>query len=166
MPNKGNDFVLLLGGLGSQEHDHLAAVQFSGTFDIRLFGASVGKTLHDIIAVLGMSHLTSSKTDGNLDLIAVRQELFRVLELGVKVMSIDIQGELNLLDLDGMLVFSRLFFTLRLFKAILAVVHDLADRRLRLGSYLDEVEILFVRDMLGVGSRHDAELSAVRSDYA
>lgn len=166
MPNTGNDFGLLLGGLGSQEHDHLAAVQLGGTFDIRLFGASVGKTLHDIIAVLGMSHLTSSKTDGNLDLIAVRQELLRVLELGVKVMSIDIQGELNLLDLDGMLIFSRLFFTLRLFKAILAVVHDLADRRLCLGSDLDEVEILFVRDMLGVGSRHDAELSAVRSDYA
>ena len=153
-------------GHGSHEHEHLATLELSGTFDLSRVAARFGKPLHQIVAVLGMTHLTAAEADRNLDLITVRKELQGVLQFGVKVVSVDIQRELDLLDLDGMLVLSRLFLALRLLKAILAVVHDLAHGRRRLRSDLHEIEIFFISDVLGVGSRHNAELCAVGTDYA
>ena len=53
-----------------------------------------------------MTHLASSEADGYLDLIAVSDEFESVVELGVKIVRIDIQREANLLDIYDMLILS------------------------------------------------------------
>ena len=156
----------LLGGLRRKEHEHLATLELRGALDICDLCARVGKPLHDIVAVLRMTHLASAEADRDLDLITVSEELHSVLELCVKVVSVDIERQLDLLDLNRVLVLSGLFLALCLLEAILAVIHDLAYGGSRLRGYLDEIEILFVCDMLCVGSRHDTQLRAVGSDHA
>lgn len=58
-------------------------------------------------------------------------------ELGVKIAHVDTGGHAHFLDLDDMLVLSGFLFALALFKAELAVVHELAHRRLGLRRDLD-----------------------------
>ena len=67
--------------------------------------------------------------------------------------------ELDLLDLDGMLVLSRLFLALVLLKAILAVVHDLAHGRICIGGNFHQIQPLIPGDAQGFGSFHDSELT-------
>ena len=87
-----------------------------------------------------------------------------VVELGVKIMGVDVEREANLLDLNDMLILSGFLFSLCLLKAIFAVVHDLADRRLRLRSNLYQIKILLFSDMQRVPGGHYSELLAVRAD--
>ena len=84
-----------------------------------------------------MSHLSASEADRNLDTVAVSKEFECRLELGLKVVLADARGHADLLDVHDTLVLLGFLFTLCLFKAEFAVVHDLADGRLCHGGYLD-----------------------------
>src|SRR6185503_6054802 len=46
----------------------------------------------------------------------------------------------------------------------LAVVHDLADRRIRRGGDLDQVEVFFASHFLGLGDRNDSDLFSFEID--
>ena len=111
-----------------------------------------------------MTHFASAKTDGDLDLSAGLDELDSVVELGIEIMRIAIQRMPGVLDLDGMLTFSGFLLSLCLFKAIFAIVHDLADRRLCLRGNLNQIKVLLLCDIQGVPCRHDSQLLTVRAD--
>lgn len=72
--------------------------------------------------------------NGHLDTISVLQKLLGVLDLDVKIIGVNTGRHANLFDFRHMLVFLCLFFLFGLFKAELPVVHDLAHRRVALGS--------------------------------
>ena len=79
-------------------------------------------------------------------------------------MRINFQRKADLLGLNDVLVFPGFLFSFRHFKAILAVVHDLADGRFRIGRDLDKIEVAAFGDLQRLGAGHDAELLAVVSD--
>ena len=91
-------------------------------------------------------------------------EFDRIIELSVKVMGIDVERKTNLFDFNGMLILSGFFFSFCLLKAIFSVVHDLADRRIALGSNLDEIEIFLLCDRECLFRGHDTELLTVRAN--
>ena len=62
-----------------------------------------------------MTHFASAEADGNLDLIAVLDKFESVVELGVKIMGVDVEREANLLDFNDMLIFSGFLFSLCLY---------------------------------------------------
>ena len=64
-------------------------------------------------------------------------ELLGVFELGVEIAHVDTGGHAHFLDLHDMLVLSGFLLALALLKAELAVVHELAHRRLGLRRDLD-----------------------------
>src|SRR5205807_9249644 len=66
------------------------------------------------------------------------------------------------------LLLVRLLFVLfpRLFVAVFAVIHDLADRRAVGGGDLDQVQVGLAGHLLGLGGRHDAQLLAAGPDQA
>ena len=72
-------------------------------------------------------------------------------------MRVDAIGDLNLLQLDGLLLLLGFLFALLLLEAVLAVVHDLADRRLRLGSNQNQIHILVVSQSERLAGTHDPE---------
>ena len=78
--------------------------------------------------------------------------------LRLVVTHIDLRTELHLLDLDTHLFLScRLGLTI-LLVLVLAVIHDLAYRRLRVGGNLNKVHVLVVRDAQSILHAKEPEL--------
>ena len=84
-----------------------------------------------------------------------------MINLRVEVVGVDEAGELNLLNLDRLLLLLGFFFSFVSVKAVLSVVHDLADRRIGLCAHQYEVEIAAVRSLKSLRKRHYSELLAV-----
>src|SRR5690606_18801473 len=77
------------------------------------------------------------------------------------VMRVGAGAELDFLDLDDLLLLARLGLFLLLFVLELAEVHDLADRRHRVGRDLDEVEAKFLGHGHGPARRDHPDVLAV-----
>ena len=102
----------------------------------------------------------------NLDLISALQELDCLSGFCIKVMGINGGEHSDLLDINDLLIFSCFLFTLSLFKAIFAVIHDLAYRRNSLRRNFYQIQILFCRKLLSVPCGHKTELTSVGTDYS
>src|SRR5262249_38633808 len=94
------------------------------------------------------------------------EEALDVLLLELVVVLVDLGPELDLLDLDHLLVLSRLARALLLLVLVLAEIHDSANRRHGGGRDFDEVEAFLLRNGQRLGRRHDAQLLAVVVDDA
>ena len=70
--------------------------------------------------------------------------------LHVVVVRVDVRTKLDLLDFDQLLALARLALFLLFLELELAVIEDLADRRVRIGGHLDEVERRLFRQSLRV----------------
>src|SRR6185503_2750655 len=81
-----------------------------------------------------------------------------------KIVRVDRRAELDFFDLVGVVVFFGLFLLLRLFVAILAIVHQAADRRGRFRGDLDQVHSLSAGQVDGLAQRKDAQLLAVMAN--
>ena len=108
-----------------------------------------------------MGHLAAAEHDGDLNACALLEETQNVALLGLVVANVDLGSELHFLDLDLGLVLTSSLGLHGLLVLELTVVHDLADRRLRVGSDLDQVETLIVGDALGIADGEQAELRAI-----
>ena len=84
--------------------------------------------------------------------------------LGGVVVGIDLRAELDLLDRDRALVLARQLLLLLLVVAVLAVIHDAADGRIRVRGHLDEVEVLGPRVLQSFVARLDADLRPIVVD--
>ncbi len=110
-----------------------------------------------------MVHLAASEGQRDLHLVALGQEVLHLAGLGVEVAPSDLRAVLHLLDDDVAGLAAGLLGLLRRLVLELAVVHDAADGRVRLGGDLDEVEIELPGEGEGFGQRLDADLLPVVS---
>ena len=108
-----------------------------------------------------MRHFSAAEADRDLDPVSVSKKLERALELRVQVVLADSWRHADLLDLHDALVLLGFLFTLGLLKAVLAVIHDLADGGLCHRGYLDQIKLLFLRDFHGGLRGHYSKLLAV-----
>lgn len=143
----------------------MASFELRRLFHNAMFGNRLGEFFHDLMPNLGMGHLASAEADRHLELVALLKELGRLLDLGVQVADIDVQRKADLFDFDHLLVFLGFFFPFGLFKAVLAVIHDPANRRSGLRGNFHQIEILLDRKPLCLTGIHDAELASVRRDH-
>jgi hypothetical protein len=145
----------------SDDHDHVAAVLARRTLDATQFGDVLREALQQPEAHLGAGLLTSAEHDHHLDLVPRLEEPLDVPLLGGVVVRVDLQAEADLLEDRVRLVLAG-FAGLHVGLVLeLAEVHELADRRSRRRSDLDEVEACFVRQPQRVLDAHDADLFAV-----
>ena len=84
--------------------------------------------------------------------------------LRLKVVGVDIEGQADFLDLDDTLVLSCFLLALRLFKTVLSVVDNFANRRRRLRRNFYKVQILSERHLQRLRGGHNPKLVAVRTD--
>ena len=75
-------------------------------------------------------------------------------------MLLDVGAKLDLLDADGLLLLLGFLLALLLLIAVLAEIHDAADRGLSLGSNLHQVQMLFLSHAESLAGGHDAQLLA------
>src|SRR3954447_23873650 len=111
-----------------------------------------------------MAHLAPAEHDRDLDLVALAQEAYDMALLRGVVVGIDLRAELDLLDRDRALVLARQLLLLLLVVPVLAVIHDAADGRIRVGGHLDEIEGLGPCVLQGFVARLDADLRPVVVD--
>ncbi len=106
-----------------------------------------------------MVTLTSStEHNGDLDLRSRLQEADDVTLFGLVIVIVNLWSQLLFFD-DGLLLVSAGFARLlRGLVLVLAVVHDLADRRSGIGSNFDKVEICVRGDAKCVFDTHNAYL--------
>ena len=115
---------------------------------------------------MSVRHFSAAEADRDLDPVSVSKELERALELCVQIVLADAGGHADLLDLHDALVLLGFLFALGLLKAVLAVVHDLADGGLCHRRYLDQVKLLLLRNFHGGLRGHYSKLLAVVADNA
>ena len=65
------------------------------------------EAIDDVVAKVAVRHLASAETEAGLDLVAALQEFNRLVLLGLVVMVVHGDGELDLLNDDDLLLFAR-----------------------------------------------------------
>ena len=126
----------------------------------------LGQAHEQLLPALRVHQLAAAEHDRHLHLVLVLQEAHHVALLGLVVVGVDLGPELDLLDVDRALVPARLLGLELELVAVLAEVHDPADRRVGLRGDLDQVEVLLGGVVEGHAQRLDAELLALLVDQA
>src|SRR5579864_423234 len=150
----------------AQHHHHVPAVEERLGLDHPDLLDVVGETEKQLATPLRMALFAPPEHDRDLHLCALVQKPFYVTPLGVVVVDADLRAKLDLLHVDLALVLASLLRLLLLLVLVLAVVHDLRDRRVGLGSDLDEIEVLAVGVLAGFVRGLDSELGPVVVDQA
>ena len=148
---------LLLIGEGADDHAHEAAVQnrllVAGTDVLNV----LEELLENVAADGHVAHLTSAELHDHADLVTRGQELLGLVHLGLIVVGVDAAGQLDLLELHGLLLLLGFLLSLLLLKAELAVVHDLAHGGSCHGCDHDQIQFLLIGDLEGFLGAHDSK---------
>src|SRR5690606_33447262 len=147
-----------------RHHRHGPAVPFGGGLDGAVLGDIVAQALQQPVPQLGAGLLAATEHDRHLDLRSRFEEPGHVPLLGLATGRVDLRSQLLFLDDGLLLVLARLARLLGRLVLVLAVVHDLADRRPGVGGDFDKVEIGFRGDAESVFDAHDSNLLTSRSD--
>lgn len=93
----------------------------------------LNEPVDDVIPELAMRHLASTEAQAGLHLVAIIQEADCLVLLGLVVMLIHCDGELDFLDHDDFLLFTGSALAFFLFVEIASVVLNAADGRNSVG---------------------------------
>src|SRR5258708_31359767 len=121
-------------------HDHLAAFHARELLDLGDRVEIVLDPHQHVHAEILVRQLAAAEAHGDLHLIAFADETDHAAHLDVVIVLIDAGAQLDLLDLDDLLLLARLVLLFLLLVFVLAVIEDLADRRIGARRDLDEVE--------------------------
>src|SRR5580704_13279639 len=114
----------------------------------------------------GPRHFTAAEKYRGLYFVALIQEAKHVVLLGLVIVVVHIDAELDLFYGDRLLVLLGLALFLFLLVKIFPVVHDAAHGRLRGGRNLNQVKILAFGQFERFEGRHYADLFTFVSDHA
>ncbi len=126
----------------------------------------LNEAIDDGVAEFAVSHLAAAESKAGLDLVAIDEEADSLVLLGLVVVLVDSDGELDLFDDDNFLLFACGALALFLLVEVAAVVLNAADGGNGVGRDLDEIEAAFAGDPESFKGRQDAHLFAVLVDYA
>ena len=119
------------------------------------------EAIDDLIAEVAVRHLAAFEPQGSLHVVTFTEEADGLVLLGLVVVLVDGDGELDFLDGDDLLLFAGGAVALVLLVEELSVVLDFADGRVRVGRDLNQVQGALAGDLESVEGRNDAKLFAV-----
>ena len=134
-------------------------------FDDTVVANVLDEPVDDGVAELAVGHLAAAESQAGLDLVAVNEEAHGLVFLGLVVVLIHGDGELDLFDDNDLLLFAGSAFALFLLVEKTAVVLDAANGRDGGGRYFDQIQAAFAGDLESLKGRQNAELLAVLVDY-
>jgi len=124
------------------------------------------QTLQNSASQTGPRHLASAKKNRRLDLVAFVQKTQHVVFLGLVIVIVHVDAELHFFDGNRLLVLLGLALFFFLLVQEFPIIHDAANRGLRGGGNLDQVQILFAGHLKRFKWRHDSDLLAFIADHA
>ena len=147
--------------LARRHHHHdLAAFHFRKLLDLGDFLEIVLHAFQQVGAAILVGHFPPAKAQRHLDLVALLEEALHRLDLHLIVVVVDVGPHLDLLDLDDLLLLLGLGLFLLLLVFVLAVIKDLAHRRLGVRRDLDKVKAGLLCDGERPVGRDDTALLA------
>ena len=124
------------------------------------------EAVDDGVAELAMRHLAAAEAQAGLYLVAFGEEPDGLVLLGLVVVFIHRDGELDFLDGDDLLLFAGGALALFLLVEKAAVVLDAADRRNGIGGDFHEIQSPLAGNLQRLKGRQNTQLFAVFVDYA
>ena len=152
--------------LAGKKHCEAASFYLRGLIDCSTVLERVSEIRKDMRALLHVSHLASAETKCHLHAVALGEELPCSIDLGLEIVGIDVRGHTDLLDLHSVLLLLGVFLFSGLLILILAVIDDLAYRRLCSWRDLNQIEISFFSQFSCFRRRHDAQHLAFGADHS
>src|SRR3979411_1244820 len=138
---------LLDGALAARRKDHEEVLAFEQgrTFNDRERLRVVRDPVEDPSPDVLMDHLAAPEHDRHLYFLSCFEELLQTLELGLEIVLGHLRPQLHLLELDDVLLAPLVLLALDGLELVASVVHQTADRRVRLRRHLYEVQSLLAR---------------------
>src|ERR1700733_5892734 len=130
------------------------------------FADVLDKLVDDGVAELAMGHLAAAKTQAGLHLIPFGTEAYPLVLLGLVVVLVHRDRELDFLDGDDLLLFAGGAFALFLLIEKAAVVLNAADRWNGSGRHFHQIEPALASDLQRLKRRQNSQLFAVFVDDA
>ena len=130
------------------------------------FADVLDQAVDDGVAEFAVGHLAAAEAEAGLDLVALGEEAHGLVLLGLIVVLIHGDGELDLFDRDDFLLFAGGAFALFLLVEEAPVILDTADGWDGVGRNLDKVQTTLAGNSQRLEGRKDAELFAVFVDDA
>ena len=125
------------------------------------FSNVLDEAIDDGVAEFAMGHLAAAETEAGLDLVAFGEEADGLILLGLVVMFVHGDGELDFLDDDDLLLFAGGAFALVFLVEEASVVLDTADGWYGIGGDFDEIEPALLGNSQGLVGRKNAELFSI-----
>src|SRR5438445_3607678 len=153
----GRHRLLRRGRLAARREDHeeVLALEQWGALDDRELLRVISHPVQDPSTDVLVHHLPTSEHDRHFHLFAGFEELLQPFELGLVIVFRHLGAELHLLELGDVLLAPLVLLLLYGLELVASVVHQAADRRLRLRRHLHEVESLLACDaQRGVERQH------------
>src|SRR6202048_4146901 len=147
--------------LWSKDRKHLVALHSGPHLNFADVRQIFLELFQDAGAPFAVRHLATAEPDGCLDLVACLQPLTRMLHAIAIIVLVRAGAEFNFLYGDDHLF---LFSLVRLFLGqvlVLAIINNLANRRLGVRRDLDQIHASRARGANGVTRVHDAKLFTV-----
>jgi len=150
----------------SKHHHHLTAFEFGHSLDLSQLGQIVAHALKNAHAQLLVSHLTAAEPQRDFSLVALFQEAAQIAQLDLVVTFVGRGTEFDFLDLDDLLFGAGFGLPLLFLVLELAVVHQTADWRIRVGRDLDQIHVSLFGKTERIGELYDAQLFSVQTYQA
>jgi hypothetical protein len=152
--------------LRPKDREHLIALHTGPHFNFANVRQVLLKLFQNPRTQFAVRHLAAAEPDCRFHLVAFGKPLTRMLHAIGVIVLVRAGAKLNFLDGNDDLFLLRLvrFFLGEVLK--LAIVDDLANRRVSVRRDLDQVHASFSRGTNGVACVHDAEFFTVLSYYA
>ena len=113
-----------------------------------------------------MRHLATTETQSDLHLVAIVEKLEDVAHFDVVIIGVRIGTEFDFLHLNDLLLLARLGLFFLGFVLKFPEIHDLTDRRGRIGRDFDEIEPYIIGHLHGAGGRDDTDIFAFGANQA
>src|SRR5579864_3777266 len=123
-----------------EDHEEVLAFQQRLALDHRELARVVRDPVEDPAPDLLVDHLSAPEHDRHLYLLACFEELSQTFELGLEIVLRHLGSKLHLLQLDDVLLAALVLLALDGLELVSSVIHQPADRRLRLRRHLYEVK--------------------------
>ena len=156
-------FFVRFGLFRRDKHIYAAPFAHGPFFHDAKIGAGLLEFFDHLIAEFHMRHLAPLvELERDLDLAALLDEFFCVVEPRVEVVGVDVPGKLHFFGLDYylLLFFLRLFVFLGFFELVFAVIHDSAYGYLGRRGDLHQIQALHLRHSQRVARTYYPDLAA------
>ncbi len=134
--------------------------------DDACFANILNEPVDDGVAELAVGHLAAAEAKAGLDFVALVKEAYGLILLGLVVVLVNGDGELDFLDDDDLLALAGGALALFLLVEITAVVLNAADGGNCVGRNFDQIQSALAGNFQRLERRQNAELFAVFINYA